>query len=545
MSRLREDERDSKPLRVGLLPELPGLRGNRTWLHYLAIDKPYSGRAARTTTENYSREWLDICAEMAEDIKAGMAKASMVHFLDKHQFNIDASRPPEQGSSCCALFVCKLVRRFMSGRSLDSLLGPAELKRLLLEAVQEHDASLSTGAAKAADNGGNDVEDLLRQHCKDLPHHVDLDVLNFLDVCTNDLHRAQLLTFLQQMVSVERSAIACTALPCSSKKEFGEQSGDSFAVLGESGVFVVIESHRHYPLCSGQASGLLIAKCIGAENLVDFLYSAVMPMMQCQLRWLHCVRALPRALHFDKMSSSGLKERFAFAAKVCMPWLCKLEDMWDVRIMQTFTAEVNIICHKYNAHRVFNEWFGDAIFFVGHQLSFSALVDVLSQHLSRAKDLWTRARAVSVNKGSNIALQSCFCMFLESLRAPLEAKWQQIRPSVDSSTWDPTFFEECKQLPFVVRRQLGMYAYGMFSWNFQKISFVGIGAALAQTAGIEHFSEEDQAAIARNALLALRKNCNPFGGPAGPKRTIADVGIVILVVWFCCCSFTCVSKRPY
>ena len=26
---------------------------------------------------------------------------------------------------------------------------------------------------------------------------------------------------------------------------------------------------------------------------------------------------------------------------------------------------------------------------------------------------------------------------------------------------------------------------------------------------------------------------NPFG-PAGPKRTILDVGIVILAVWFCC-----------
>ncbi len=30
--------------------------------------------------------------------------------------------------------------------------------------------------------------------------------------------------------------------------------------------------------------------------------------------------------------------------------------------------------------------------------------------------------------------------------------------------------------------------------------------------------------------------CNPFGSPASPTRTIYGIGIMIIVVWFCCCS---------
>ena len=37
--------------------------------------------------------------------------------------------------------------------------------------------------------------------------------------------------------------------------------------------------------------------------------------------------------------------------------------------------------------------------------------------------------------------------------------------------------------------------------------------------------------------LTQKRYCNPFGSPAGPKRTIVDVGIAILAVWFCCRLF--------
>ena len=498
MNNLREDELSSRPLVVGQRPELPGLEGNLFWLQELARVQPYKPTVVRTTSgEGYSQQWLAISAMIAQDIESGMANASMVKFCERHQHNIDKLRPEDLGSACCAVFVHKLIKDLMSGCKLDRMLESQYVEQCLLHAVRQHDNAVRTRADEANTNGGSDVTSLLQQL------HMILDSSDFMEVGIDEVHKAQLISYFDHMRSVERAACATTALPCSSGKDVGEASGDTFAILWETtfNKFAIFESHPHYRSCHGPGEGILLATCDGPEELVNFLFGALLPMMRCQLRWIHCVRVLPPPPKHDR--DEKLREQFHTAGRVCKPWQCDLADMYDVRILEHFVTQAAQMCREHGAERVFDEWFGDALFFVAHQLRFSALVDTFLQQLSGDELLWTCARQVCDGQATDDALEVSLRNFLESLNGPLEVIWQKIRPSDNSATWDATFYEECIQIPGMVRRQLGMYAYGFTSWALDKISLKNLGAALALTQGIELLPEKEQQDIAQRTYKAL------------------------------------------
>ena len=74
--------------------------------------------------------------------------------------------------------------------------------------------------------------------------------------------------------------------------------------------------------------------------------------------------------------------------------------------------------------------------------------------------------------------------FLKDTWPHLETEWQRIRPTDDKSSWDPQFRADCEQVPGLVRRQLGLYCYGVASWDVGTMSWQAIGGALAEMRGL-------------------------------------------------------------
>ena len=199
-----------------------------------------------------------------------------------------------------------------------------------------------------------------------------------------------------------------------------------------------------------------------------------------------------------------------FQAVSCLvqDWMCSLHMMYDVAIMREFAEKVRDRSIMGNAVAMHNAWFGDALFFIAHQLRFSSLVRTFATDIVSASDLWSLAGNLAGGAGHHDALERALKqLWRETAFCNLQDVWRAVRPGHNSNHWDPTFRAETEGIPPLVRRQLGLYAYGVASWDFDNVDLLNIGKTLARTDALEAISTEaDQqrhVAMVKKDLLLL------------------------------------------
>lgn len=441
------------------------------WQGLLTTYGPYSGRGARTVAR-YERE-QELLNEIMldEKIREALHEKATVVFLDKHQFDIWANNGG--GSSACTPFNAQLIQDCLDPKAdLDKLLRPNSLEGRLLREVKGFADKLKPGDGS---NGGEFPMEYMTKHCKKLLANSVVSTCEFVGDQRKDMVREA----LREMVVFDRAALLLTALPLSNTKASGEQTGDTFTVLWLDPKFIVIESHRHF-VCDVE-KGALVAQIDDIDSLVQWLYEALFPIMRCSCEWFTGIRILPTIPRITR-------GHFKMVATACQAWTSPLRHMYDVGIaidFQTFLKK---------HWQLADSWLQDALFFYAHQLRFSALVAVFQARLEDVglEEMLGEAQLID---------------FLKNTWPHLQTEWLRIRPTSAECSWDPQFRAECKQVPPLVRRQLGLYAYGVASWSIEDISWRAVGGALVELRGVDAMNEGDQYKAIKKAkedLLGLQ-----------------------------------------
>ena len=210
---------------------------------------------------------------LLDEIERDLMPAVLVQYALKSQHDLDTSRHPEQGSSCCSLFAATFAANVLSGTAvLDDM---DAMQKLLLQCVRQWDA-LVEGTGDFA-MGADPLQ---------VFQHVALErQLRYTHEQFFPVARENLLHALAQPTAPWAAII--TAIPACIEQD-RNVTGDTFVLCVMQDRVCVVDSHRHVNngRCRGTVRALVEGAGLGCISaMIDWIYKTdggLLQQMKCK-----------------------------------------------------------------------------------------------------------------------------------------------------------------------------------------------------------------------------------------------------------------------